>query len=465
MSFRLSDLVEATGGRLVGGDPAIVLERLVTDSRQAGPGALFVALAGETADGHDFIPAAAGAGASALLAESLPEGTDTPAVLVPDTKQALVDFTRHQLARQPIKVVAVTGSAGKTSTKEMIAAVLSRAYEVLKTEGNLNTYTGVPMSIALLEPRHQVFVAEYAMSAPGEIAFLSHMAPPDIAVVLNVGLAHAGMPGLGSIDAVAAAKRELVEALTDDGIAVLNADDPRVRAMASATGGEALFFGAAAAPDEGRTAPQVRAENISLRGLDGSDFDLVLPTGRAPVRLQVPGEHAVSNALAAAATGFALAVPATDIAAALGAFSPLAGRMVLRPGRKGSTVIDDTYNASPAAVEAALAVLLAERGRPRLAVLGDMLELGDTAVEAHRRIGAAAAGADLLVVVGEMAGEIRAGALGAGMPADQVAEAAVDDVAALVEPRLDEALVLVKASRGVALEKVVAALVEPEAGR
>jgi UDP-N-acetylmuramoyl-tripeptide--D-alanyl-D-alanine ligase len=234
--------------------------------------------------------------------------------------------------------------------------------------------------------------------------------------------------------------------------------------MASATGGDTLFFGASATDDDGR-APQVRAEGIRLRGLGGSDFELVLPSGRVPVRLQVPGEHAVSNALAAAASGYALHVPVDDIAAALGAFAPVTGRMVLRPGRKGSTVIDDTYNASPAAVEAALAVLLAERDRPRLAVLGDMLELGDAAVEAHRRIGAAAAGADLLVAVGEMAGEIRAGALGAGMPPDHVAEAAVDDVAALVEPRLDDALVLVKASRGVALEKVVAALVEPEAGR
>ncbi|MDP9326569.1 MAG: UDP-N-acetylmuramoyl-tripeptide--D-alanyl-D-alanine ligase [Candidatus Dormibacteraeota bacterium] len=465
MSFRLSDLVEATGGRLVGGDAAITLERLVTDSRQAGPGALFVALAGETTDGHAFIPTAAEAGATALLAESLPEGTEVPAVLVPDTKEALVDFTQHQLARQPIKVVGVTGSAGKTSTKEMIAAVLSRRYEVLKTEGNLNTYTGLPISVALLEPRHQVFVAEYAMSAPGEIALLSRMAPPDIAVVLNVGLAHAGMPGLGSVEAVAAAKRELVEALTADGTAVLNGDDPRVRAMASAAGGESLFFSAYAADDDGGHTPQVRAEGIRLRGLHGSDFELVLPSGRVPVRLQVPGEHAVSNALAAATTGYALEVPVADIAAALGAFAPVTGRMVLRRGRKGSTLIDDTYNASPAAVEAALAVLLAERDRPRLAVLGDMLELGDAAVEAHRRIGAAAAGADLLVAVGAMSGEIRAGALEAGMPADSVAEAAVDDVAALVEPRLQDALVLVKGSRAVALETVVAALVEPEAGR
>jgi UDP-N-acetylmuramoyl-tripeptide--D-alanyl-D-alanine ligase len=460
MSFRLSDLVEATGGRLVGGGADLELDRLVTDSRQAGPGTLFVALAGETDDGHRFLPAAVAAGASALLAEKALERVDTPLVLVPDSKEALVAFTRHRLASQPMKVVGVTGSAGKTSTKEMIAAVLARRYEVLKTEGNLNTYTGLPMTMAGLEPRHQVFVAEYAMSAPGEIALLARMAPPDYAVVLNVGLAHAGMPGLGSIEAVAAAKRELVEALGADGTAVLNADDPLVRAMAGGGSGRALFFGLTEQPDDAPEATWVRAENVRSLGLGGSEFDLVVPGDRIPVRIQAPGDHAVSNALAAVATGFALDVPAADIADTLGAFAPVAGRMRMRPGRRGSTVIDDTYNASPAAVEAALAVLLAETGRPRLAVLGDMLELGEQAPEAHRRIGAAAAGADMLVAVGELAGDIRAGAVQAGMPAERVAEAAVDDVAALLEPRLDGALVLVKASRGVALEKVVAALVD-----
>jgi UDP-N-acetylmuramoyl-tripeptide--D-alanyl-D-alanine ligase len=460
MSFRLSELVEATGGRLVGGTADVVLDRLVTDSRQAGPGALFVALQGETTDGHRFIPTAVEAGASALLAQALPQTIELPAVLVPDTKAALVAFTRQRLAARPVTVVGVTGSAGKTSTKEMIAAVLERRFRVLKTEGNLNTYTGLPMTVAGLEPEHEVFVAEYAMSAPGEIALLARMAPPDFGVVLNVGLAHAGMPGLGSVEAIAAAKRELVEALDEDGVAVLNADDPRVREMEGASRGAVVFFGGASRPEDrhGPT-PHVRAENVRSLGLAGAEFDLVLPTDRVRVAIQVPGDHAISNALAAAATGYALEVPAADIAAALAAFAPVAGRMVMLPGRRGSTVIDDTYNASPAAVEAALKVLLAEPGRPRLAVLGDMLELGDAAPEAHRLIGAAAAGADLLVAVGGLADEIREGAVAAGMPPERALTAAVDDVAALLEPRLGGALVLVKASRGVALEKVVAALV------
>jgi UDP-N-acetylmuramoyl-tripeptide--D-alanyl-D-alanine ligase len=465
MSFRLSDVVEATGGKLVGGPPDLGLQRLVIDSRQAGPGALFVALAGETTDGHRFLDAAAAAGASALLCQEAPDSIDTARVLVPDTKEALVQFTRHQLAGRAIPVVGVTGSAGKTTTKEMIASVLARRYEVLKTEGNLNTYTGLPITVAMLEPRHQVMVAEYAMSAPGEIALLARMAPPRVAVVLNVGLAHTGMPGLGTLDALAAAKRELVEAITEDGLAILNADDARVRAMDVASKGPVLFFGTTRRPEDRHGAPpEVRADNVRDLGLRGSEFDLVLPAERLPVSIQAPGAHAVSNALAAAAVGYAMNVPAAAIADALASFAPVAGRMAIREGRRGSTIIDDTYNASPAAVEAALSVLLAEAERPRLAVLGDMLELGEQAPAAHRLIGAAAAGADMLVAVGEFAGEIAAGALDAGMPKERVAKAAVDEVAGILEPWLDGAVVLVKASRGVALEKVVAALTVEAAG-
>jgi UDP-N-acetylmuramoyl-tripeptide--D-alanyl-D-alanine ligase len=380
MSFRLHELVASTGGRLLGGGPDLELDRLVIDSRQAGPGALFVALEGETTDGHRFLSDAAAAGASALLAQTPVEGVATPVVVVPDSKRALVDFTRARLAAQGVKVVGVTGSAGKTTTKEMVAAVLARRFEVLKTEGNLNTYTGLPMTVAGLEPRHQVFVAEYAMSAPGEIALLCEMAPPDLAVVLNVGLAHVGMPGLGTIENVAAAKRELVEGLTVDGTAVLNGDDDRVAAMASAAPGRVVFFRLGAQPG-----PTVRADHLALDGLSGSEFDLVLPGGSQHVRLQAPGVHAVTNALAAAAAGYAMEVPAEDIVAALEGFAAVDGRLMLRDGRRGATVIDDTYNASPDAVEAAVAVLLAETGRTRLAVLGDMLELGDEAPAAHRR--------------------------------------------------------------------------------
>ena len=363
-------------------------------------------------------------------------------VVVANTRQALGRFTRARLLSQRVKVVGVTGSAGKTTTKEMLAAVLQRRAKVLKTEGNLNTYTGLPMTLAHLEPGDEVFVAEYAMSAVGEIAELARMAPPDIAVVLNVGLAHVGL--LGSIEAIAAAKTELVKSLTDGGTAVLNADDERVAAMARATRARVLTFGIEKAAD-------VRAEGLVAHGVAGSDFELHLPgSPLASVRLSVPGSRAVSNALAAAAAGYVLGVPANDIVEALAGMSSLPGRMALRQGRSGSLIIDDTYNSSPAAARAALDVLLSEPGRRHLAVLGDMLELGDAgARELHREVGRGAAGVDLLVAVGEHAPDMAAGALEAGLAWDRMARPpnARGGRDGRWSPTLEGAVVLVKASR------------------
>lgn len=456
MSFRLFEVAEATSGRLVGADQDIELQRLVIDSREAGAGSLFVALVGESTDGHRYIPAAVAAGTSAVLCRPTPEAPTVPRVEVEDTREALVGFTRHQLERQGCKVVGITGSVGKTSTKEITAAVLGRRFDVLKTEGNLNTYTGLPMTVARLEPRHQVFVAEYAMSAVGEIAFLARMAPPDVAVVLNVGLSHVGL--LGDIETIARAKRELVEALRPEGIAVLNADDPRVIEMALASAGRVVTFGLA----NGSRQVDVRAEEISHRGLEGTDFTLALPSGeRLRIELPIPGTHAVSNALAAAAVGHVMGVATADIVAALAAVAPIRGRGVLRQGRLGSTIIDDAYNASPASMAAALEVLLAETGRPRIAVLGDMLELGEMAPEAHQKVGRQAARSDLLVALGDYAGDIVEGATEAGLRVDR-ALAVADPEAAVtaVEAHLKDAVVLVKASRGMALEQVVERLVQ-----
>jgi UDP-N-acetylmuramoyl-tripeptide--D-alanyl-D-alanine ligase len=461
MSFTLDELAQATGGTLVDTPAEVVLDRLVTDSRQAGPGALFVALVGEAMDGHDFIPTAVAAGASALLCQRVPDGVSTPRVIVPDTREALVAFSRDRLRRCAVGVVGVTGSAGKTTTKEMIAAVLARRLKVHKTEGNLNTYTGLPMTLAHLEKDHQVFVAEYGMSARGEIAFLARMAPPDIAVVLNVGLAHVGL--LGGVEEVAAAKRELVEALPAAGIAVLNADDERVAAMAPAVRGRVVYYGVrdpGDLGDPGRVA--YFASDVRLHGLAGTTFILHAPGGTVEVMLAVPGVHAVSNAVAAAAVGDLNGVPLDEAAVALAGFRPVGGRLNLRPGRGGSLVIDDAYNASPGSMEASLQVLRSEPGRRRIAVLGDMLELGDEAAAAHRRVGTVAAGcADLLVALGEQAGVLVAAARAAGMALDRAL--AVDDVdhaLMAIEPELPGSLVLVKGSRGMALDRIVDRLVE-----
>ena len=455
MSFTLAELAESTGGRLVDAPGEVILDRLVTDSRQAGPGALFVALTGEAMDGHQFIDVAVRNGASALLCRQAPEGLSVPRVIVDDTTEALVGFSRGRLAAHHVQVVGVTGSAGKTTTKEMLASVLARAHSVLRGD-NRNTYTGLAMNLAQLGAGHDVFVGEYGMDARGQIAFLARMAPPDVAVVLNVGLAHVGL--LGSIEAVAEAKRELVEALTPKGVAVLNADDPRVAAMASATRGRVVYFGV----DTPADSIDYSGSGVELNGLAGSSFTLRTPDGSARVQLAIPGRHAVSNAVASAAVAHLLGVTLEDTVAALAEFRPVGGRLNLRPGREGAIVVDDAYNASPGSMEASLQVLASEPGRTRIAVLGDMLELGDAAVEAHRQVGLTAGrSADLLVVLGEFAPTVIAAAREAGMSPEQTLHAEdVDAAVARVEERLPGAVVLVKASRGLALDRVVERLVQ-----
>jgi UDP-N-acetylmuramoyl-tripeptide--D-alanyl-D-alanine ligase len=354
-----------------------------------------------------------------------------------------------------VPIVAITGSAGKTTTKELIAHVLGRRLRVHKSEGNLNTYTGIPMTIFQMSPGDRVLVVEYGMSRAGEIAELARIGPPNIAVVLNVGLAHVGF--LGSIEAVAAAKREIVQGLAPGGVAVLNADDPRVRAM-SAVSRRTVLFGVSA----GST---VRAEKVRLHGLQGSQFLLVTPRGSAEVYLRLPGQHSVTNALAAAAVALEFDFDASAIAAALHGFTPPARRMNLVGGLEGATIIDDCYNASPGSMEAALQVLrLAPAGTTRVAILGDMLELGDHAGKAHDDAGATAGkSADWVIALGEHADRVVKSALNAGLKqghalrADSV-EHAVDLVKPLLSPHTQ---VLVKGSRGMRMERIVEAMRAP----
>ena len=448
MSVR--DVVDATRGRLLSGSEDVSLTALFTDSREVTPGGLFVALRGEEQDGHGFIPQAIERGAAGILCERAPQSNDHAAViLVEDTRQALFDITSDRLRRQALPIVAITGSAGKTTTKDLIAHVLGRRLRVHKSEGNLNTYTGIPMTIFQMDPRDRALVVEYAMSRAGEIRELTLMAPPTIGVVLNVGLAHVGF--LGSIDAVAAAKRELVEGLAAGGLAVLNGDDPRVRAM-SAVARRFTLYGLA-------TDAAVRAERIKLHGLEGSSFTLVTPRGKAEVYLRLPGEHSISNALAAAAVALEFEFDAAAIASALHGFTPPARRMNIVTGRNGATVIDDSYNASPGSMQAALHVLeLAPKGSLKVAVLGDMLELGDHAGRAHDEIGSLAGkAADVVIAVGEYAPRVVESARRAGLAKERayVLEGADQVVAALGPLLTPQTQVLVKGSRGMRLERVV----------
>ncbi|HEY0493092.1 MAG TPA: UDP-N-acetylmuramoyl-tripeptide--D-alanyl-D-alanine ligase [Candidatus Dormibacteraeota bacterium] len=456
MAVDILEVLEATGGRLLRGPERIAFAQLYVDSRQVEPGGLFVALKGEELDGHAFIPQAIERGASGVLCERDPGPAGAAAVIqVSDTRKALLDMTTSRLRRLAVPIVAITGSAGKTTTKELIAHVLGRRLRVHKSEGNLNTYTGIPMTIFRMTASDRVLVVEYGMSRAGEIAELARVGPPNFAVVLNVGLAHVGF--LGSIEAVAAAKRELVEGIAPGGLAVLNADDARVKAMSTASRRTVLFGVSPAA--------SVRADRIRLHGLDGSQFVLVTPRGSAEVYLRLPGQHSITNALAAAAVALEFDFDASAIAAALHGFTPPARRMNLVPGLNGATIIDDCYNASPGSMEAALNVLrLAASGSTRVAVLGDMLELGDHAGKAHDEAGLTAGkAADWVIALGDHADRIVKGARKAGLPADHALTAeSVESAIRLVKPLLSpRTQVLVKGSRGMRMERIVEAIQAP----
>lgn len=465
-----AELARACGAVLVRGPAEAVVERVCTDSRQARPGDLFVALRGERADGHDFVGDAAARGARAVLvrhdrAGSLPEGGF--AVLASDEPlEALQRLAAWYRRRLSCPVVAVTGSVGKTTTKEMAAEALAALGPVVRAPASYNNEVGLPLTILMADAGTRALVLEMGMRGPGQIRHLAGLAAPTVGVVTNVGESHVGL--LGSLEAIARAKGELVESLPPGGTAVLNADDERVRAMAARApaGVRVLTFG--------ERAGDVRAERVEGGGLSGTRFELVYEGRRVPCRLAVPGRHLAVNAAAAAAAALAVGVDLEDAARGLEGFRPAAMRMEVVRTADDVIVINDAYNASPVSMRAALETLqrvAAEQRRRSVAVLGDMLELGALAPEAHRGIGREAArrGVDLLVAVGALAGELAAGAreaaAGSEMVIVQAADAAQAAAAARRHVRPGD-VVLVKASRAVGLDRVALAILEqhPPAG-
>jgi UDP-N-acetylmuramoyl-tripeptide--D-alanyl-D-alanine ligase len=455
------DLIRATGARRVCGDPGLTFSAIGIDSRTLAAGEVFVALQGEHHDGHRFAPRVAGAGGRGLIVahqrlEALPVADwDAAGVLclaVDDTLSALGDLARFHRDRNPARVVAITGSNGKTTTRAMTAAVLGRRHAVAATRGNFNNAVGLPLSLFALSPAHRWAVFEIGMNHPGEIDRLAWICRPDLGVITNIGPAH--LEGLGSLKAVRDAKGELLDHLGPSGLAVLNADDPLVMQLAARAEGPRLLFG---------THPQaaVRAEKIVVQS-GRVRFDLVLPGQYQTVRLAMAAPFMVANALAAAAVGWQAGLDAGEIGAALEAFQPVTGRLVRQETARGVTLIDDTYNANPASVTAALEALApaGRKGRAVL-VLGDMRELGAAAAALHRQVGerAAAAGLDQLWIAGEMAAEVAAGARRGGMAAHRIRVARKDDIAdALAGWLAPGDLVLVKGSRAMRMETVVAAL-------
>lgn len=459
MNLEVQKVAQITGGQVLPPGARATVSGVSTDSRTLRPGDLFVPLRGERYDGHDYLAQAVEHGAAACLSDEVIGGLPVPVVQVNDTLVALGDLAAARRREFAGPVVAVTGSSGKTSTKEMLAAILALTAPGLKTEGNFNNLVGLPLTLFRLEPEHRWAVLEMGMSGRGEIARLAQIASPTVGVITNVGPAH--LETLHGLDGVARAKGELFAALPAGGTAVINADDERVVQIPVANGVRRLFYGVAATAE-------VRAEAIAAAGANVS-FRLVLPTGTWPVRLPVAGRHNVHNALAAAAAASALGVPGETIARGLEAFRPVRGRMELIELENGIVLLEDSYNANPLSMRAALTALdeLGGVGR-RIAVLGDMLELGLAAAELHREIGAAAAQlADRLLLLGSMAAETAAGARLAGMAAERVQVASSHEEAVMLLRQMLRPgdRVLVKGSRGMRMEKVSAALRETGGSR
>lgn len=447
------DLASLTGGRLLARSERPIRGGAV-DSRLVTAGQLFVALPGERTDGHLHLDEAVARGAAALIVTRNVEGParsgDVTIVRVADALAALGAVAAGWRRRFRPLVVGVTGSIAKTSTKEAIAAVLAGELRTLKSEGNQNNEVGLPLTLLRLGPEHEAAVLEMGMYVSGEIADLAALARPSIGVVTAVQPVH--LSRIGTIEAIERAKGELLEALPPDGTAVLNADDPIVTRMDARSVARAVRYGFAEAAD-------VRATDVESAGASGMRFRLVTRAGERGVAVPVLGRLSVHNATAAAAVGLATGLGLDAIVAGLEGGWGAPHRVELVRLR-GLTVIDDSYNASPGSVTAALELLAGLPGR-RVAILGTMLELGDAHDEGHRAVGGAAAGvAELLVVVGPEAGGIVEGALEAGLDPGRIHTATdADEALDVLRPRLrDRDVILVKASRGIALDRVVDAL-------
>jgi UDP-N-acetylmuramoyl-tripeptide--D-alanyl-D-alanine ligase len=445
---RLHEAARALNAQAVG--PDVEITSVSTDTRNLPAGCLFVALKGPRFDGHAFAAQALEAGAAAVMVEAGANLALPSALVVDDTRLALGRLAAWHRANMPARLVAITGSNGKTTVKEMAAAILAEEAgvgAVLATSGNLNNDIGMPLTLLRLTPAHRYAVIEMGMNHPGELAYLTELARPDAALVNNALRAH--LEGLGSVEAVARAKGEIYAGLKDDGIAIVNADDPHAplwRAMASAF--RVMGFGFAENADIRIQAPV--ADHVQR-------LTLTTPQGAIETTLRVPGRHNLRNAAAAAAAALALGTSADSVAKGLAAYVGTKGRLQIHPCILGATLIDDTYNANPDSTLAAIQVL-AERPGTRILVLGDMGELGPDAAALHREVGekARAAGIERLLCLGEMSVQTVLG-FGAGAMHFERIEELLAEIECALEP---EVTVLVKGSRFMKMERVVQSFME-----
>ncbi len=454
MNFTTSDLAAALGLASPG---EVRLSGAAVDSRAVRPGDLFVALPGARVDGHDFAAEAVNRGAAAILAsrEIAAVAGRAPVLRVPDTGEALMRFAGWIKRRAGFRLAAIGGSAGKTTTKEFAAAILARHATVGKTPGNQNSAIGFPLSVLNLSLAPDWMVGEMGMSAPGEISRLSREFTPDVAAITLIALEH--LEFLGSLDGIAKSNAEILEGLKPEGVFVVNADDPRIGAIAAGHAGRKLRFGREAAAD-------VRVEQIVM-GDRGSRFRLKAPAGEVVVSLPLPGSHQISNFLAASAVAIACGASVENCAEAAGRLAPSPHRGETLRHASGALLFDDAYNASPPSMRAALDTLKLLPGKRKIAVLGDMRELGPESEWWHRETGRYVVGrADRLICVGPLGRFLGEGAVEAGFARAEVRTLeSPEQVSNLLDSMLDAGdTVLFKASRGVGLEKAVARLAAPE---
>jgi len=452
----LEMILRATGGRVLRGVAPAAFHGVSTDTRTLSAGSLFVALKGEQFDGHGFVDEAFSCGAGAAVV-SVGLAATGPLILVDETLKALGAIAAAHRAALPVQVVAVTGSTGKTTTKEMIAAILSQGGPTARTPGNFNNEVGVPLALLDLDQSHRAAVVELAMRGRGQIAYLAAMAKPQVGVITNVGLSH--MELLGSREAIAETKAELLAALADDGTAVLNADDECFEFLRRRSRAKVVSFGTKAA--------QVQVSEVTIGADARVQFRLRGWWGEQQIRLQAAGRHHALNAAAAAAAAMSAGAKAKWVEAGLGAFEAADMRGQITAAPAGYTVINDSYNAAPDSMRAALELLMDLPGERKWAVLGDMKELGELSANWHREVGELAAGLGIagLVTVGALGRAIAEGAR-PGMVERNVIEAESNaEAAAAIAARMKAGdVVLVKGSRAMKMEEIVRSLTGKSGG-
>jgi len=446
----IRDILYATGGRLICGEPDFVVSEITTDSRKAGVNMLFVPIVGENHDAHDYIGSAFENGASAVITHrDIPAREGKNIIRVMDTRTALGDIARYYKEKYNLPTVAVTGSVGKTTAKDMISSVLTMKYNTVKTQGNYNNDIGLPLTVFRLERKHEAVVLEMGMSHFGEIHYLASIAKPDIAVITNIGMSH--IENLGSRENIYRSKMQICDFFDESGVLIVNGDDDFLSKKRADI--KTVTFGVKNKDCD------VLAENIEDLGIDGSRFTVSIGGEKYEISVKIAGIHNVYNALAAVCVGRQMGIPAKDIADGISNFQPTSRRMEVKHFG-GITVIDDCYNAAPDSIKAALTVLGSIKSGRKLAVLGDVLEMGDFAEDALYKIGENMKDIDMLITVGNNAHFIAKGAKAKGFEDTKSFETVDEAIDFLKENALDGDNILVKASHAMHFEKIVEALEE-----